>query len=108
MPQLSQNLDYVVLQSTDDDIAQIKSITDMHPQMIHDLYTRGILRAPYREYLDQQARLAEDQARAEPTAATSDNDSDDYNNHDTARSIRLVAFVPNEKSFAMTTRLKVF
>lgn len=63
---------------SDDDIAQIKSITDMHPQMIQDLYARGILRAPYREYLDQQARLAEDQARAEVPEVASYDYNDSY------------------------------
>lgn len=36
---------------TDDDIADYQSIRDMHPQMIEDLYRRGFLKAPYREYL---------------------------------------------------------
>jgi len=91
---MGENMGYVwnddkmkALGWSDDDIAQIKSITDMHPQMIQDLYTRGILRAPYREYLDQQARLAEDQARAEAAAATSYNYGDDYNNYDTAEKV---------------------
>ncbi len=92
---MGENMGYVwnddkmkALGWSDDDIAQIKSITDMHPQMIQDLYARGILRAPYREYLDQQARLeAEALARAEAAAATSYNYSDNYNNYDTAEKV---------------------
>lgn len=53
---------------SDDDITGIKGIRDMHPQMIEDLYNRGILRAPYREYLAKQEELrrqAEAQAAAQ-------------------------------------------
>ena len=85
---MGENMGYVwnddkmkALNWSDDDIAKIKSITDMHPQMIQDLYARGILRAPYREYLDQQARLEAEalaRAEAEAAAATSDNYNDSY------------------------------
>lgn len=39
---------------TPDDIADLKSITDMHPQMINDLRQRGFLSAPYAQAGQQQ------------------------------------------------------
>lgn len=83
---MGENMGYVwnddkmkALNWSDDDIAQMKSITDMHPQMIEDLVNRGILRAPYREYLNERARLeAEARARAEAAAAASYNYSNNY------------------------------
>jgi hypothetical protein len=73
---------------SDDDIAQIKSITDMHPQMIQYLYARGILRAPYREYLDKQARLeAEARARAEAASEPSYSGSDTYSDDNVAQAV---------------------
>lgn len=92
---MGENMGYVwnddkmkALNWSDDDIAQMKSITDMHPQMIQDLYNRGILRAPYREYLDQQVRLrqeAEARARAEVASEPPYSDSDTYSNDNAAK-----------------------
>lgn len=42
---------------TDADIADYRTIKTMDPRMIENLYSRGFLRAPYREYLAEQARL---------------------------------------------------
>lgn len=59
---------------TDADIADYRTIKTMDPRMIENLYSRGFLRAPYREYLAEQARLqaiAEEQARQAALAARS-------------------------------------
>lgn len=58
---------------TDEDIADYRSIQTMDPRMIENLYGRGFLRAPYREYLAEQERLraiAEEQARQAAVAAS--------------------------------------